>query len=133
MLRSVPGAVATGSSIHAAVELDWTITRSLPLPVLTSSYDRSAPTTAALWISQHSCRSAKSKSGVALRLPPHSNLLIFPARRGLSKLIQHLKKNVELWRIAGNLAHSLNSLFSELRFPLLDQRGSERVVEINVG
>src|SRR5260221_12589903 len=49
-------------------------------------------------------------------------LLIFPARRRLSNLIQHLKKNVELWRIAGNLAHSRKSLFSELALPLLDQK-----------
>src|SRR5258708_3460952 len=42
------------------------------------------------------------------------------------------KQNVELRRIAGDLGHSLNCLGSELGLPLLDLRGSEGVVEIDV-
>ena len=36
-MESVPGAVATGSRLIATIEIAGTLTRSLPLPVLTSS------------------------------------------------------------------------------------------------
>ncbi|MDX6304338.1 MAG: hypothetical protein QOI77_1307 [Blastocatellia bacterium] len=37
VLKSVPGAVATGSQLTARIETERMVTRSLPLPVLTSS------------------------------------------------------------------------------------------------
>ena len=39
MIESVPGAVATGSQHHAEIESAEIVTRSLPLPVLTSLRD----------------------------------------------------------------------------------------------
>src|SRR5258708_23691316 len=42
-MRSVPGAVATGSRAAGPVESARTMTRSLPLPVLTSSWTPAFP------------------------------------------------------------------------------------------
>ena len=42
VMKSVPGAVATGSQLPTKSELVETVTRSLPLPVLTSSLGKAS-------------------------------------------------------------------------------------------
>src|SRR5437870_3397293 len=53
----------------------------------------SAPTTAALWIASHFCRSVDPKrrrAALAAALQIRTSLPIFPVRRGLFELIEHL-------------------------------------------
>jgi hypothetical protein len=81
VMRSVPGAVATGSSIHTAVEIYWTMTRSLPLPVPTSSYDKSADNGGALGFSAFlSVSEIKKRRSAALAAALQINDLSYSAR-----------------------------------------------------